>query len=258
MYDLLKSLFLEFLLPLPLSVTLLTVGAILWLAKPKRKVGKICLLTGLGVLLLFSLPFFPNMSLHHLETRVAPYTPEPATGGQSLPTRFIVVLAGGHVPDLGLSITSRLSYDGLVRFVEGLWQYKQNPGSKLVLSGGPGQGTLTDAEIMTKLALDLGVPRVDILQESKSLNTFDQAKFLKNIVHEERFLLITSAYHMRRAMSLFKKLGMSPLPVPTGYIVKRSGKGVPLMPSSLDLEKSDHWLRETLSTAKEKILGRLQ
>lgn len=257
MYDLLKSLFLEFLLPLPMSLTLLTVGTILWLAKPKRKVGRICVLTGLGVLLVFSLPFFPNMALHHLEGRVARFTPDLATGEQPMPIRFIVVLAGGHVPDPGISITSRFSYDGLVRLVEGLWQYKKNPGSKLVLSGGPGPGFLTDAEIMAELALDLGVPGVDILQESKSLDTFDQAKFLMNIVHKERFLLVTSAYHMPRAMSLFKKLGMSPLPVPTGYIVKRSEKGGHFMPSSIDLEKSDHWLREILSIAKEKILGHL-
>ena len=43
---------------------------------------------------------------------------------------------------------------------------------------------------------------------------------VKEIVGKDKFILVTSASHMLRAMALFRKQGMEPIPAPTDYMVK--------------------------------------
>jgi uncharacterized SAM-binding protein YcdF (DUF218 family) len=54
--------------------------------------------------------------------------------------------------------------------------------------------------------------------ESQSWDTIDEVRALRALVGEERFALVTSATHLPRAMAMFKKAGMNPLPAPTDYL----------------------------------------
>ena len=75
---------------------------------------------------------------------------------------------------------------------------------------------------MAEVAKALGVKQEDLILESESNDTINEARLIKSIVGNDTFILVTSASHMPRSMGMFKKLGMQPIPAPTGYSIVRS------------------------------------
>jgi uncharacterized SAM-binding protein YcdF (DUF218 family) len=62
---------------------------------------------------------------------------------------------------------------------------------------------------MKALAVSLGVPAEAIILEEKAANTYENVKFVKDILagHQWRtILLVSSPYHMRRAALTFRKI----------------------------------------------------
>ena len=89
------------------------------------------------------------------------------------------------------------------------------------------------------------------------MNTLDEALFISPIVGKDRFFLITSASHMVRAVALFKKIGMNPVPTPTDHLVKLDEKQKSLFPSTSNILKSDALIYEYLGLIKERISGNI-
>jgi len=56
--------------------------------------------------------------------------------------------------------------------------------------------------------------------EDKSRNTFESVKNIKEILGDEPFFLVTSAYHMERSLREFEKVGTNPIPAPTDFKIK--------------------------------------
>jgi len=159
MYSFLKVL-VAYLVPVPLCLGILLIGLIFLWVKKKQEIGKIIVTVGFLLLLTFSLPFFPNMLLSHLEQQYASFEINTNEGCNSLGIKYIVVLAGSHILDPKIPITSQFCYEGLVRLIEGIRLYYKIPGTKLILSGGLGRNTsVSDAELMSELAIALGIPR---------------------------------------------------------------------------------------------------
>lgn len=126
--------------------------------------------------------------------------------------------------DPELPLTSQLSLAELNRLLEGIRVYRNVEDAKLILSRGiGGNGPFTDAEMMESLAITLGIPEDDIILESESLDTIVQAKLIKQIVNDDKFILVTSASHMPRAMAIFKKCGMCPVPALADFMIKKYG-----------------------------------
>ena len=92
------------------------------------------------------------------------------------------------------------------------------------MSGGGAFDPVYEAEVMARVAREMGIPESDIILETKSIDTKDEARFIKPIVGNEPFVLVTTASHMPRSIALFKKLGMDPIPSPIGHSV-RDGDG---------------------------------
>jgi uncharacterized SAM-binding protein YcdF (DUF218 family) len=132
------------------------------------------------------------------------------------------VLGGGHVSDPRLPPNSQISGGALGRLVEGVRLYKAIPGSKLLLSGGRVFDSVPEAEVLARIALLLGAKPQDILLEPDSRDTADEAEIIAKMIGREQFILVTSAAHMPRAMALFKKYGMRPLPAPTDYLDRQA------------------------------------
>ena len=90
------------------------------------------------------------------------------------------------------------------------------PQAKLVFSGGSAALIFhkeKEADAAHKLWRELGVPESQMVFENQSRNTFENAVFTQALVHPkkgERWLLVTSALHMPRAMGVFRALGMNP------------------------------------------------
>ena len=108
---------------------------------------------------------------------------------------------------------------------------------------------------MAQLAAELGISREDIIIESESLDTKDQARIIHRMVGDEPLFLVTSASHMPRSMAMFTKLGMNPIPAPTRSIESRilhRGPS-PFFPSSVNLGKAEMAFHEYLGIVWAKL-----
>ena len=79
---------------------------------------------------------------------------------------------------------------------------------------------VTEDHIVKRFLLDLGVPADEIIIEDKSRDTFENAKFAQEICARWSFtnpILVTSAYHLKRAVMSFEKVGLKVLPFPAGF-----------------------------------------
>ncbi len=258
-----KKIFSLFLFPLPLSLGLSFVGLVLlWFTK-KKKMGKVLVSTGFLIILLLSYSLVANELLRPLEGRYAPHSVQLSNEGlvseAGHPVKFVVVLGGGHISDPKLPITSQINGISLVRLVEGIRIYRRHSGSKLVLSGGILYDPIPEAKVMANLAKEIGVDDNDIIIESKSRDTKDQAIYIKSIVGNDRFILVTSASHMPRSMAILRKLGMNPIPAPTGHRV-RSNQGLNpglFFPDADNLRNAEATFYEYLGIAWAKLRGQI-
>jgi uncharacterized SAM-binding protein YcdF (DUF218 family) len=109
------------------------------------------------------------------------------------------------------------------RVVETAILAKRYPQAKIVFSGGSGllfDSEPTEAPKAWGLLIDLGVDPKRITLEVKSRNTVENARFTAAIVHpepSEPWLIVTSAFHMPRAVGLFRKAGFDAVAYPAGY-----------------------------------------
>lgn len=241
------------LFPVTLICEILLLGAgLLWFTR-WQKAGKVLVTIGAALLLLLGNREVSAVLLRPLEQRYAPLDLSSSANASS-PLRkgtFIVVLSGGYSTDPRVDVLSGLGEATLARLAGGIRLYRELPGCKLILSGGPP----ADAASMEKAALALGVREQDIILETKSENTEQEALFIAPAVGKAPFLLVTSASHMPRAMGLFRKLGMNPIAAPTDYLAKRSpGLGPDdIFPGYYGLYEAERAVYEYLGITWEKL-----
>ena len=103
---------------------------------------------------------------------------------------------------------------GADRITHALQLYKEGKIAKILISGGVYEAEArNEAEALRDFLLLAGVPTADILLEDQSLNTRENAlksaEILKQKFPEAGYLLITSAFHMRRAQGCFQQAGVA-------------------------------------------------
>ncbi|HVV67442.1 MAG TPA: envelope biogenesis factor ElyC [Gammaproteobacteria bacterium] len=201
------------LLPIPWILLCLILGLILLWFTRQQVWGKIFITLTLFMLLVSVLPFIPNYLLKNLENRYPPFA------ASLFPqATYVVVLGGGQIFNHDLTASHQLTDHSLSRLIEGIRLYKSMPGTRLLLSGGAVSG-LNDSEALTmqKAALSLGVPLQDMVLETTAKDTHEEAVNLQQLLGNKPFILVTSAFHMPRAMAVFENLHMHPIAAPTGY-----------------------------------------
>jgi len=104
---------------------------------------------------------------------------------------------------------------GADRFLHTVLLYQTNHINKIIVSGGLGMLRKThasEAQEVKSLLLLSGVPEADIIMEDKSRNTYENAQNTKKLLTHypdlKSFVLVTSAFHMRRSTACFKKAGV--------------------------------------------------
>ena len=243
--------------PLTLSAELMILGLLFLLATKRRALGTTLLSIGAGILLIASNTLFSSALINPLE-RQYPALLEVASLNVGPPVKWVVVLGGGNTEDPTIPTANRISGQTLMRLIEGICIYRRVPGSRLILSGGPVYGSLSDASAMAAVAEDLGVPPSDIVLESKSMETETEAEQIKPLVGKDRFVMVTSASHMPRAVALFQKIGLSPIPAPTDFSKEAREGFSPAMvyPSTLALLKSERVVYEFLGRVWAWVRGK--
>jgi uncharacterized SAM-binding protein YcdF (DUF218 family) len=142
------------------------------------------------------------------------------------PTGFII-LGGAEDRLVGAARGAPALNEAGERMVEAAMLARRFPEAKIAFSGGDAgilYKTGSEAEGAETLLTALGVPRDRLILEAKSRDTYENAAFLKEeltrageLAPGKRWLLITSAYHMPRAMGAFRKAGFAVEPWPVDY-----------------------------------------
>lgn len=207
--------------PLALTVWVLMLGtSLLWHRRWHRR-GRWLVLAGVASLALQSMTPLGSSLLGSLEFR----HPKLDESAADLPKQ-IVVLGGGVQPGDELPLVSQLSPSSLERLVEGVRLYHRNPEHRLLLSGGGGRA-VPEAEVMARLARELGVPADHLTIESETFNTGEQALMLARRLPDQPFVLVTSAAHMPRSMAAVTSLGLNAIPAPVGHQTYHSADDQP-------------------------------
>jgi len=249
------------LFPVPLALEVLVAGVLtLWLTR-KQRAGKVVVTLGVLLLLLFSNKSFSSQLLKPLEDCYPPLflKSEDEIKNPASPVKYVVVLGAGATSDLRVPPTGQVGSETMVRLVEGLRLYRDLRRCKLILSGGKVFGAISEAEAMAKVAEELGVSQEDIVFDTRSRDTAEQASFLQPLVGADRLVLVTSASHMPRSMALFKKLGMHPIAAPTFFLVLEDAQMQPddFYPSTEGLGIAQRAFHEYMGLAWEKLTGQI-
>ncbi len=146
-------------------------------------------------------------------------------------------------------------WDGAVdRFEAGISLYKDGKAPLLVFTRGqmPWQPyAIPEGELLARRALQLGVPQRAIRLTAKVGNTADEAvaaRKLFSVTKEKKIILVTSAFHMRRAQYLFEHEGFDVVPFRVDYQVEKVSDLTILrfLPSAAALERSEKALHEMI------------
>ncbi len=248
----LKKLLSAVLPPLPLLLSVMTLGLVLLCFTKKQRIGKALLTVGLALLALLSIEPLVRTFVHPLEDSYPPLLAKVTQASATLPDgspapRWVVVLGGGHSESRSLAPIQQLSAPTLVRLAEGIRLQRLLPESRLVLSGGSNSAGTSEATVLAAAGVSLGAPADRMVFESMSRDTFDEVRVLRALLGEERFALVTSAVHLPRAMAMFRRAGMNPIPAPTDYLAFGESAGmdhvlglIPHAGAALTIERALH------------------
>jgi uncharacterized SAM-binding protein YcdF (DUF218 family) len=137
----------------------------------------------------------------------------------------ILVLGGGHSTSHDNSYLGQLVSVSVARLTEAIRIHYRIPGSHIVCSGNSIPDGTTQAEITSLAALELGVNFKDTMQIRSPKNTVEEIKaYKKRFGTKEPFILVTSAFHMPRAMLICKHEGLQAIPAPTDFYFKNEDR----------------------------------
>lgn len=218
----LKKILASLLMPLSVALIFLWAGWLITLKPAWRGIGRTFLLIGILILTLGANKGIGILLLRPLESQyraqpdfnVSSDVP-PALAG----CRAIVVLGGGHSDMPGIPAASRLSASALARIVEGCRLASVIPEAQ-VWTSGPGVSSkgVAHAAVLAEVAGQLGVSKVRLRQIVSGYDTEGEAHAVAGLLGaNERIALVTSAWHMPRAVAYFSRAGIRVVACPTDF-----------------------------------------
>ncbi len=243
--------------PLSLSILFILAGLILLISsKKKQGAGKFFTVFGLLILLLTSSGISSGYLLLRLENSYPVFKPDKKnTSG----VKWIVILGGGKNICSNVAVSGRLDQDSLQRLTEGMYLADEVPSAKVVFSGGRPVNGISSAKAYAMTAALLGLEKSRIVMEEEPRDTYEEALKIHELIKKDRFILVTSAYHMKRAVALFRKQGMNPIPAPAGHLIRSCQlfKPVNFLPASANVQNSSRTVHELLGIVYSKIAGQI-
>ena len=138
------------------------------------------------------------------------------------------------------------------RFFKGIELYNFNKSNIIVFTGGKSpynKTKISEGDILKEYAIRFGVKEEDILITKEVLNTSDESYAVKDLIgNKKTIILVTSAFHMSRAKSLFEKQRHIVIPYKVDFKTppKLSWHFIDFIANSQGLRKTEIALREIL------------
>jgi len=170
-----------------------------------------------------------------------------------------IIVLGGVLSAVGSPDSVRWEPTGAVaRLFETAKLAEDFLNARVLVSAGPehAKGGVSEADGIAKYLVTMGVNADRLILEHRSRDTFENAQFSYALVHPEpgeRWLLVTSAYHMPRAIGCFRKAGFNVVAAPADRQLRQSPGSWSV---SRNLSKLDLATREYLGLYVYWILGR--
>jgi uncharacterized SAM-binding protein YcdF (DUF218 family) len=256
MFPILTRVFWAVVQPVSLVALLVLLGLLLGFL-PGRWLGRVALALGLVLLCLMAFTSLGYAVISPLENRfVRPAEPQHVDG--------IIVLGGaldGHVNAVRQGWELNEFGD---RYVETLRLALRHPEAKVLVAAGPGAFVVEgDAESVAaeRFFTAFGIAHDRLLLDDQSRNTEENAQNAKALAGDttgRTWLLVTSAFHMPRAVGLFRKAGFSAIPWPTDYLATGvEGARVMLESPSQNITVTSVGLREWVGLMGYKLTGKI-
>jgi len=203
-------------------LAVLTCALTFWPQRTKRSWSLRVIQVLLGILLCLLILPVGNELLVPLETRFpAPVKPPDQVDG--------IIVLGGAVDEVQSGGQGHLTVNGEAeRLFAPVSLMRRYPHARLVFTGGSGSlnpGPFKEADKVRVLWRQAMVDRGQVEYEEASRNTHENVIFTRDLVNPkpgEKWLLVTSAAHMPRAVGLFRKAGFEVIPYPVAF--KSTGK----------------------------------
>jgi len=251
----LKNLLSQFLMPVPVVLELFILG---WLLRRFTRFKRI----GLTLKILSACLFLAfgygctDVYLYRLERKYPPLQPTPAQC-ETLRGATVVVLGQGimSISDLPLRYREKAIFQ--LRLQEGIRLCRLIPESRLLVSM---SGGATDADKTAYLATyttEAGLATNRVSMFTGGRDTRAEARLAIQQVRTNALILTTSATHLPRAMQIFRKRGVTPIPAPCDYqclqVTKHWRWNFLSMPSAAGFEHAEILAHEYLGACYERL-----
>ena len=232
----------DFLVPPAGLVLVCAIAA--WLTLWYPRLGITLSIAAASLLLLASLPVVAARMIEDVE--VEPPDKPDFTGAHA-----IVVLGGGVHRGDGDQVPDTLGPATLERLDFAVHAYRQL-NLRIAVTGGKTEGADTAEATLMKAILegDFHVPVTWV--ENQSGNTFENALYTKQLLqadHVTTVVLVTHAWHMRRALWCFERVGLHAMPYPVPLTYDRSDRADDYLPNMRALGDSYRALHEAIGLA---------
>jgi uncharacterized SAM-binding protein YcdF (DUF218 family) len=232
-------------------------GAIL-LATRLARLGRRLLVISVALFAICGFSPLGNWLLYPLEARFPVWD-----AARGAPDGF-VVLGGPIQPELSLAHDTAVFHGSVDRMIATAALALRYPRARIVYSGGNDNLVFDDKAKETDYARavfeKLGVSGERLMMEGRSRNTQENAEFSKALAspkNGERWLLVTSAYHMPRSVGVFRKAGFAVEPYPVDWRMGGRSDLLAFSIYSIDgLGRVEVALREWMGLAAYRIFGK--
>lgn len=173
--------------------------------KKKGKWGKAFIISGVVFYFIFSISPVSDFLIRPLEEKYSRLSVSDVEKAEK-----VVLLLGGRESNV-------LRGSEVLR----IWHLAKGDMEVIVSGTDPLIATSQEAQAVRNFFIYRGVSEDDITIEGRSRNTRENVENVKEIIGDEPFFLVTSAYHMDRSLSEFRRWGVEPIPAPTDFKRKR-------------------------------------
>jgi uncharacterized SAM-binding protein YcdF (DUF218 family) len=245
-----------FALPSNFLITIGLVGLVLLCTRFTRLASWL-VVTSIALLAIAGLSPLGNVLLLPLEQRFPPW--DPSHGAPD----GIVVLGGALSPEISAARGAVALNESAERITVAVELARRYPNARIIFSGG-NAALLREGGVEAAFAVQefeaLGIPHERITAEEQSRNTVENAVFSRLLAQPkpgERWLLLTSAYHMPRAMGVFRAAGFPVEAYPVDWRTRGPIDAVEPFASLGDgLRRTDTAMREWIGLLAYRLTGK--
>jgi uncharacterized SAM-binding protein YcdF (DUF218 family) len=243
--------------PSSIAMLLAVAGVMLWHRRPR--VARWLAGIGIGVLLVAGIVPVGNWLIAPLEARASALSAAAAEG----PVAGILILGGFEDGWVSAGRGQLAVNESAERLTEGLRLARRHPEALVVFTGGVGtvfRAGAPAAGVVGGYLEESGIAPERIRLEGASRNTHENALFSASLLAPkpgQRWLLVTSAYHMPRAVGVFRRAGFEVAPHAVDYRTRGPEDGLRLFESvPAGLLRFDLAAKEWIGLIAYRLLGR--